>query len=171
MGQLLQIILDNLFKLWPIRVIDTDCQGVRFTLGDPAEKLEPGWYLHCPGLQKIEEWAVKYQELDCATQSVETRDGVSITFSANAGYTIEDAAKMRTEVHDFDSTLERSLRGCLAKAVAKMNHADLVEKREKIARWTLRSLRRETAAWGVTIKRVRWTDFTRSEQQRRFVTN
>ena len=170
MGQLLQIVLDNLFKLWPVRIIDCDCQGVRFTLGNPGELLQPGWYLHCPGLQKIEEWSVEYQELDCATQSVETSDGVAVTFSANVGYTIEDAAAMRTKVQNFDGTLERSLRGCLAKAVARMEYGELSEKREKIARWTLRTLRRESAEWGVTIKRVRWTDFTRSEQQRRFVT-
>jgi regulator of protease activity HflC (stomatin/prohibitin superfamily) len=169
-GQLAQLILDNLYKLWPVRLIDADCQGVRFTLGKFVKRLEPGPHLFFPGLQEIEEWSVAYQEIDCKTQSVDTTDGEPMTFSANVGYTIEDAKLMRTEVHNFDSTLERATRGILGDMVAECDLKSLRRSRKKLAADTLNALREETSGWGVTIHKVRLTDFTRAEQQRRFNT-
>lgn len=93
-----------------------------------------------------------------------------MTFSANVGYTIEDAKLMRTEVHNFDSTLERATRGILGDMVAECDLKSLRRSRKKLAADTLNALRDETSGWGVTIHKVRLTDFTRAEQQRRFNT-
>lgn len=167
MGQLAQIILDNLYKLWPLRSIDADCQGVRFT-GKHVALLPPGFHWFIPGLQRIEELAVAYQEIDCAIQTVETTDGISVSFSANCGYTVEDAAARRTKVHDFDSTLERMIRGHFADAVAENSYAGLMLKRKQLARSVKTELKKETSLWGVTIVRVRLTDFTRARPWRVF---
>lgn len=168
MGQLFQAILDNLYKLWPYRIVDADCQGVRFTFGKKVEKLEAGGHWFFPGIQHVEEWAVKYQEIDCKVQSVETSCGEAVTFSANVGYTIEDVSLMRTEVHDFDLTLERATRGILGDMVAETDLKTLRTRRKKLAADVLKALKEETSGWGVTIRKVRMTDFTRAEQQRRF---
>jgi regulator of protease activity HflC (stomatin/prohibitin superfamily) len=167
-GQLFQLVLDNLYKLWPVRIIDIDSQGVKFS-PKKVEKLEPGVHWFIPGWQEIEHWTVVYQEIDCLLQSVATADNISVTFSANCGYTIQDAALMRTQVQHFDATLERALRSNLAEAVANSDYATTKVGRKRICSAALKALRKETEGWGVTIEKVRLTDFVPAEQQRRFM--
>lgn len=168
MGQLFQLILDNLYKIWPVRIIDIDSQGVKLS-PKKVEKLDPGVHWFIPGWDEIEHWTVSYQEIDCMLQSVATSDNISVTFSANCGYTIQDASLMRTEVQHFDSTLERALRSNLAEAVADSEYVTTKRGRKKICYAALKALREETKNWGVTIEKVRLTDFVPAEQQRRFM--
>jgi regulator of protease activity HflC (stomatin/prohibitin superfamily) len=167
-GQLFQLVLDNLYKLWPVRIIDVDSQGVKFS-PKKVEKLDPGVHWFIPGWQEIEHWTVSYQEIDCKLQSVATSDNISVTFSANCGYTVQDAALMRTQVQHFDSTLERALRSNLADAMADSEYAQTKRGRKKICSAALKALRAKTAEWGVTIENVTLTDFVAAEQQRRFL--
>lgn len=167
MGQLLQIVLDNLYKLWPVRIIDVDSQGVKlFPKG--VKLLHPGVHWFIPGIQEIEHWTVSYQEIDCQLQSISTTDNISVTFSANCGYTVQDASLMRTKVQHFDSTLERALRSNLAEAVSNSEYVLTKRARKKLCSEALRALREETKEWGVTIEKVRLTDFVPAEQMRRF---
>jgi regulator of protease activity HflC (stomatin/prohibitin superfamily) len=166
-GQLLQIVLDNLYKLWPVRIIDVDSQGVKFS-PKKVEKLDPGVHWFIPGWQEIEHWTVVYQEIDCQLQSIATTDNISVTFSANCGYTVQDASLMRTKVQHFDATLERALRSNLAEAVSDSEYVLTKRKRKSLCNAALKALRDETKDWGVTIEKVRLTDFVPAEQQRRF---
>lgn len=145
-----------------------DSQGVKFS-PKKVEKLDPGVHWFIPGWQEIEHWTCVYQEIDCMLQSIATTDNVSVTFSANCGYTIEDAALMRTKVQHFDATLERALRSNLAEAVSDSEYATTKRKRKSICYAALKALRAETEGWGVTIQKVRLTDFGPAEQQRRFL--
>lgn len=168
MGQFFQLILDNLFKLWPIRIIDVDSQGVKFS-PKRVKVLYPGIHWFIPGFQQIEEWAVVYQEIDCQLQSIATIDNIFVTFSANCGYTINDASLMRSKVQHFDGTLERAVRSNLAEAVADSEYALTKRKRKSLCYAALKALREETKDWGVTIEKVRLTDFVPADQQRRFI--
>lgn len=170
MGQLFQLILDNLFKLWPYRIIDVDCQGVRF-IRKGVELLQPGGHWFLPGFQYVEEHVVVYQELDCQTQSVETQDGESVTFSANIGYAVFDLVKARTGLHDHETTLERALRGHLAAAIADVDFAVSKRDRKKLCTAAKAALKPEATAWGIDVQQVRLTDFVKAQQQRRFMGN
>jgi hypothetical protein len=46
-GQLFQLVLDNLYKLWPVRIVDADEQGLRFKYGKHTSLLQPGvhWFV------------------------------------------------------------------------------------------------------------------------------
>ena len=93
---------------------------------------------------------------------------MSVTFSANCGFTIFDLALMRRSVHDLDTTLERALRGHLADAVANADFAVSKRERKKLCTAAKATLKKEAAEWGVTVENVRLTDFVRADQRRLF---
>lgn len=165
-GSFLQLILDNLYRIWPIRVVDVDEQGVRYDRGRAAKLLLPGPHLFFPGLQRIEKYNVRYQEKDCGMQSMETKDGQAVVFSVNIGYTISDAALMATSFYDFDTTLKNIARGRMAQIVHETHFDDLQRLLSEIVLDMRRELRRLVGRKGVRIKRVQLDEFVRSRQYR-----
>lgn len=166
MGDFLRQILDHLKELWPISVVDPDDQGILFDRGLPAKSLAPGWHLYLPGIQRIEIMPVVYQELDCQLQTVETLDGIAVTFSANVGFEVRDAAKARTAVHDVDATLERAARGALGKLVTERTWVQLTGHASDLVSDARKAVADDASGWGVKIVRVRLTDFARSKTYR-----
>ena len=166
MGDFLRQILDHIRELWPLRVIDVDDQGILFDRGNPATQLAAGIHFFVPGIQRIETMPVVYQELDCQLQTVETKDGIAVTFSANVGFEVRDAAKARTAVHDIDLTLERCARGALGKLITERTWAELTGHIAEVVGDARKAVAEDSAGWGVKIVRVRLTDFARSKTYR-----
>jgi regulator of protease activity HflC (stomatin/prohibitin superfamily) len=166
-GQLIQAILDNLYKLWPYRIVDIDERGVRFTFGQP-KALTPGGHWFVPGFQTIERYHIAYQEIDCALQSMETKDGIGITVSANVGYVIVDVVKYRTAVYNTDATLERAMRGTLGEIIETSTFEQLRGGRKRLSISLKKELTKQGEEWGVEIRNARLTDFTRTRAYRVF---
>ncbi len=166
MGQLLQLILDNLFKLWPCRIVDADAQGVKFLSNGKVALLLPGRHLFCPGFQRIEEIHTAYQQVDCGVQNMETADGVSVSFSFNVGYVIKDAALLRTKYYEFDATLRLIVRGMLGLIIHEHTYENLQRMLPEIAAKILTDLRNEVAGSGARIKDVRPDEFGKSRLYR-----
>lgn len=165
-----QWFAERIHELWPIRIIDADEQGVKFSGGKHVTMLLPGLHFFLPKYQRIEKVNVKYQEVDCQTQALETLDDRSILLSVNVGYTIRDAVKWRTEVQSFDSTIERRVRGLIARAVLGMRWEDLrsAEALDKLCATVLSDLRRYGSKWGVKFHNVALTDLSRARPLRIF---
>jgi len=165
-----QWLLERLKDWWPIRIVDADEQGVKFSGGKDVSLLPPGPHVFFPHWQKIEKVNVKYQEVDCLTQALESSDGVAFLISANVGYEIIDAVKWRTEVQSFDATIERLVRGIIAEVAASLTYADLhgPESQLAIRRAVLRKLRSVGKPWGVRFRRVAITDLARARPLRIF---
>lgn len=162
---ILQWLLERIHALWPIRIVDADEQGVKFSGGKTVILLVPGLHVFIPFYEKIEKVNVKYQEIDCQVQSLETIDGVSVTLSVNAGYTITDAVKWRTEVQHFDSTAERRIRGLIAPVVLGSPWLELrdVETITQLRRRVYRDLKKFGSLCGVRFHSVAITDLTRAK--------
>jgi regulator of protease activity HflC (stomatin/prohibitin superfamily) len=116
-GQLLQLVLDNLYSLWPIRIIDKGSQGVLWKHDGTARTLQPGTHFLIPKLWRIEEVDVQYQNIDTGTQGLTTKDGVAVSLSMNVGYSIADSAKLYTSFQHWDTSLVNKARGYLAEEV------------------------------------------------------
>lgn len=169
---LFQWLLDRLMDWWPIRLVDADEQGVKFTGGKKVTLLDPGWHFFWPKWERIEKVTVTYQEIDCLTQSLDTLDGYSITLSGNVGYEIRNAVKWRTEVQDFYNTVERRTRGLLAPVILSSKLEDLraAETLSKLGETVLEDLKKHGSKWGVRFYSVSITDFTRARPIRLFNT-
>jgi regulator of protease activity HflC (stomatin/prohibitin superfamily) len=157
-GQLVQLILDNLYKLWPYRIIDADCQGVRLFRGG-MKLLAPGGHWFFPGLQQIEEFVVTYQNLDCGEQTVTTKDGRKVTLSCNLAYRIADLMKMRSQFQHFDTTVRNDARGIVFEVVTVMDYASIVAEPLAIQRELRRQLRWRFKGSGVRIVSAKLDQF------------
>lgn len=168
MGQLFQLIIDNLYKLWPVRIVDADEQGLRFRFGKKTDLLPPGVHWFVPGLMKIEKFCVTYQEIDCEVQTLDTADNICTSFSANMGYIIRDVVQYRLGLHSADSTMERRLRGILGELVEESDYIDLRKSRRKIADRAKKEIIKQVEPWGVEVVNVSLTDFARTKAYRLF---
>lgn len=161
-------MLDNLYKLWPVRIVDADEQGLRFKFGKQTCLLAPGVHWFVPGLMKIEKFCVTYQEIDCEVQTMDTTDNVCVSFSANLGFIINDVVKYRLGLHSADSTIERRFRSIMGDLVEESTYADLRKSRRKMADRAKRELIKQVAEWGVTVVNTSLTDFAKTKAYRLF---
>lgn len=160
MGQFLQIILDFLREYLVIwRVVYAGQLGCRWTLGKHTKNLKPGFYFFCPVLQHIETTASCYQEVDTLLQTFTTKDGKSVSMSANVGFTLYNAAKWYTEVWNFDSTCERAIRGHLFLMLHALDYDEIRTSIPALADTLRDRIHEQATEWGVRIKQVRLTDF------------
>lgn len=163
MGQFLQIIFDflrNYFVIW--RVVYAGQRGIRWTLGKWTKDLAPGFYFFCPVVQHIEVTWACYQEVDTMMQSFTTKDGVSVSVSANVGYSVYNAAKYYTEVYNFDSTIERMIRGHIFEVLHALTYDEIRDSLPALADLLRERIHQQATKWGVRIHRVRLTDFAKS---------
>lgn len=163
MGSFVQLILDNLYKLWPYRIIDADCQGLRLYRGGMKLLLPKGhWFI--PGLHQIEEYNVVYQNVDCGEQSLTTRDRKNVTLSCNIGYRTIDLVKMRMGFQHFDGTLRNDARGIVYEVVTMHTYDELLADPEVIQKAILSRLRKELAGSGVRIDNAKLDQFVEARQ-------
>jgi regulator of protease activity HflC (stomatin/prohibitin superfamily) len=166
MGQLLQLILDNLFKLWPVRMIRAHEQGVRLGRKGDAKLLLPGWHLFMPGVHQIERMVTAYQMVDCDLQSCTTRDGKEITVSLNLGYRITDLALMWVNHQHFDTTLINKARGHALEVIMATDFDVLTAEPAKIARVILAAAREDVRGTGVKLVDAQLDQFVKAKQYR-----
>lgn len=152
----------------PWVVVRADEQGSWLRWGHPRGMLGPGFHWFWPVADQVTIYNVAYQQVDLPAQTVPTKDGKEVTFSANIGYVITDAQLMELNVQDFDSTLQRVAMGLLARKVSGRTYAEVTEERAEYEDAMTRSLATRVKSWGVEIKDVRITDFCRTRPIRVF---
>lgn len=167
MGDFLKLVFEQLREYFiPFVVINSDEQGIRWTLGRPRLLLhgqglfKTGLFVYCPLLQRVEKEIVTYQEIDCLLQTLDTSDRQPISLSCNVGYIIRNYMKWRTSVQDFDNSLERATRVHLFQVIT---NATLLETRQSLRLLedqARKALQRQATDWGVRIVRVGLTDMT-----------
>lgn len=154
-------------ELWPVRVIYSYQRGVRFWKGRVNEaQLEPGLHLVCPYFGEIQIVNVAEDYLDLAVQSITTKDGKSVSFSANVGFTITDAVQNFCNIQDFESNMGRAATNHLARKVRGWTWDELCEYQTELERSLRETLTTKARKWGVTILEVGLTDLVQARQYR-----
>lgn len=160
MGEFLRIIVDLVKEYFiPWHVIYQGRMGVRWTRGKHVRNLKPGFWFFCPVIQHIEDTGSCYQEVDCLLQTFTTSDDKSISLSANVGFEIYNAAKYHTEVYNFDSTIERAIRGHVFQILHALSYAEIRAAIPALSEDLRDKIHAQATDWGVRIKQVRLTDF------------
>ncbi len=167
MGQFLQIIV-NLIREYavPWRAVYAGQRGIRWTFGKWTRDLAPGFWFYAPIIQHIETTWACYQEVDTALQTFTTRDNISVSLSANVGYTVYNAATYYTKVYNFDQTIERAIRGHLFEILHALEYEEIRTSLPALSQVLRDKIHAQATTWGVRIHHVRMTDFVRTRAYR-----
>lgn len=162
-GDFVKTILDFLKECVFLRVVHLDEQGV-LKWGNTARLCRPRRlpYFFIPGLMVFEKHNVKYQGVDCQTQTVDLPNDMVAIFSVNVSYDIPDALVASTSFENLDGMLERETRGFLATAFL---HADDQEDGSDVDPLEVaeqaRSFLQSLTGPCLDIKQITFTTFTR----------
>lgn len=151
---------DNLAALVPFRIVRSYQRAVRFWMGNPGPELGPGFWWIVPGLLTIEVVDTRADTSNLPTQSVTTKDGRAVTFSANVEFEIVDAAAYVTGVQQFDFSLTNVAMSHLAKRVRAWTWDELVTEQRALELSLRDTMTTRAKRWGVQINDVGLTDLT-----------
>jgi regulator of protease activity HflC (stomatin/prohibitin superfamily) len=106
------------------------------------------------------------QVYNLPTQSITTKDDVTVTFSANIRFRISDVLLNLTEVHNFEASLEGAAMVHLAQRVRAWSWKELVENQKKLETSLADTLTTRVKRWGVEILEVGLTDLVKGKVYR-----
>lgn len=169
-ASLIEWIGQNLAELLPFKVIPVYARGVRFFMGRLYEHkghawtgtLEPGLWARCPWLWPIETINVVPQVTNLVTQTITTKDGQSLSFSANVEWEIVNATAAWTKVQDVENSVAFLCMSHLARKLRAYTLAEAIEGGRDLERSLEKSLSNRLSEWGVRVTDVGLTDMTRS---------
>jgi regulator of protease activity HflC (stomatin/prohibitin superfamily) len=168
MTNFLAYLFGKLYLLWPLRIVHSYQQGVRFWLGRDVAELGPGLYIFPPFLGSIELVDVAEDVITLPVNSIATLDGRSISFSANIVFRIRSARKKYTKVQDFSTSLDALASGHLSACVRAQTWEAIHDNQDALEAEMRRVLNRTVRKWGVRIVAVHVTDMVEAKQYRLF---
>ncbi len=166
MGDFLRIVLEKLYEVWPLRVVRSYQKGVPFWLGEVGEEKGAGVYAFVPFFGAFEIVDVVEDVIDLPSQSITTKDGKMVTFSANVSFEVVDAVALWTQVQDFGENLSRVACGHLALKIREWTWDELQEGQRKLELSLRDTLTTRVKPWGVRVLECRLTDCVQAKQFR-----
>lgn len=167
MGGFLELLAQYIMDLLPWRVVHDYEWGVRSPLGRRPEKpLSTGLHVFVPGYHTYYDVPRRPQVVPLRTQSMMTRNGVSVVFSGTIVIEITDAIAMIFEVHDFkDAVLDFAMTH-LGERVHELDLKDGeavdLKALERSLKGTLETRLRD---WGAKVHKVGFSDFVPTQHQ------
>jgi regulator of protease activity HflC (stomatin/prohibitin superfamily) len=168
----LEAILSRIADLWPFTRVMPWQRGVRTTFvpfkGVRVTVLEPGIARHLWWFDAIVSLDVQEDSVNLPTQSVTTKDGAAVTFSASFTYEITDVQAALFNVKEFTSSLQDLGLMHLAERVRDGTWDELLGGQKELERSLKGTLETRARHWGVKITRVGITDLVKARQFRHF---
>lgn len=147
------------------RVIQPDEGGVRTTCGRWPKVLKAGIHWVAPIIGEMRVIPVKEQVLDIRTQSLRTKDGVSVVVGVTVAYEVLDTYRAAYEVQDWDQSLSNEILSVVGREIRSRTIDQCVG--EELSTAICKELRKvATANWGLKIIRVGVSDFDKCRSLR-----
>lgn len=165
MGNIVELILQNLAELLPFQVIYSYERGVRWTLGRNPIELTPGFHWRIWGIHRIETVEAVDQYLEIPVQSVMTQDDKPVSFAVVIGFRVKDPVKHYCEVVDFHEATIALASGHLAKRVREQSYEELRASLDQLEKSLTGTLETRVSKWGTDIISVGFKDFALVKHQ------
>jgi regulator of protease activity HflC (stomatin/prohibitin superfamily) len=162
----IESILSRLEQLWPFVRVKTYQRGVRFRGGKAPVELQPGVHFAIWWFDEVLIVDVTSQPINLPTQSITTKDGVPVSFSANVIYRVTDPVTMLTAVSDFDDSVTAIAMNHLAKRVREQSMDELRTGQDALEKSLEGTLHTRVKKWGVEIEAVGLTDLVQARAYR-----
>lgn len=152
-------LMNNLANLLPFRIIHDYEQAVRFTFGHAGPTIrgpQRGWCLFVPLFQRVIIVDATWGQVLFDTQTIQTRDKVSLSVSGATIYRVSDARSYLLSVFDTDAAavLRAVAKGAIASVLIENTYETIYQDKEAIQDQILQRFRQEIDGWGVEISKV-----------------
>jgi hypothetical protein len=128
LGEFLRWLLDRAYQLWPFRIVEPWEQGLRLFLGRPSSPLGRGLHMFVPLLGDIRTETTVLRALETEVQSVETEDGMALSFSLSLAYRIVDVLAYFTTLHDADASIQNLVQTWAAEEIRTSQAGNIDER-------------------------------------------
>lgn len=141
---------------WPIG------RGVR------VDELSAGVHWAPLWITEVDSEPVVEQTMNLPTQSVTTADGISVSFSTNIVYEVEDVVKATTAVTNFERSAQALAMMHLARRIRAKEWKWLIDNQDDLEKSLKDTLTTRFKGWGVRVVAVGLTDMVSALQLRNF---
>lgn len=153
--------------LFGIRVVSQYETGIVFRFGKIVSKLDPGFNFVIPFIDYVTKVDLRTQTLLLESQSVITKDNISLGVSAVAYFKIADANKTIVEVQDVNSAVDQLAQTILRNIIGQFEFDDILSKREEINKQIKSAIDEHTEPWGIAVSLVEIKDISLPENMQR----
>lgn len=169
----LEVLLSYILQLWPFARLKPWEHGLRVTyIPFRAAKVRvlagPRIIRDIPFFDELMRRDMREDTYNLPTQSITTRDGKGVSFSANFVFEVVDAAKALANVKEFDSSLQDVAMLHLSDRMRRLDWNELLAQQRELETSLRDTLTTKAKDWGVRILRVGFTDLVATEHYRLF---
>lgn len=163
MGDLLQRFVDFIREFWPLRTVMQWEMANIYRLGRYWKTVGPGIYLVVPFFWELRSDSVIRSTYVTTLQTIDTKDGGTLTFSAAVQLEIADLEAAQLKVHAYDETALEDTSALLADTLMRTSAKSLdPENRSDLLRKCRERLQQELGEYGLTIRTLRFNNFVRN---------
>lgn len=152
-----------------IKIIQDYERAIRLRFGRRKDVLSSGLNLIIPFVDQIYKVDMRQKTLDLPSQSVMSKDNVSLNIDGVVFYIVRDAQKSFLNVQNIKKQIEAKASSELKEIIGSMTMNEALEGREKIAKELIKRLQEEVMdikeedlekrmEWGVEIKSIQIND-------------
>ncbi|HSE45382.1 MAG TPA: SPFH domain-containing protein [Gemmatimonadales bacterium] len=158
MGSFLEILVQYLVELLPIRIIRNYQAGVRFTWGKRVSPVSPGVHLRLLGLSEIDVIDVAEQVIKLPVQRITTKDRKAVSIRGEVCYRITDPVKYHTAVLHTDISIVNLCLAHMHYQVRRRDAEKILNRQSGLEKAIVRRLSPAAERWGLEILTFCLTD-------------
>lgn len=161
--ELVDLIVLIVTYLWPFKTVMEWERGAYYINGHFWRDMGPGLKIVIPFFTELKTEGVVPAVFVTPMQTITTKDGGTLTFSAAITVIIENIGKAYNNVLNWDETAMELTSGILAEKLAEVDASKLdPDNRGRLVGGCLTTLRNELSQYGIGIKALRFNNFVRN---------
>jgi regulator of protease activity HflC (stomatin/prohibitin superfamily) len=173
-GDLGRFIVDVIEFIWPFRIVEEWEAGAYYMCGKYVGRT-PKWLRPVP----VVPWFFDVRTVDMVPdvfsteeQTIEVMGGGTLTFTASVRLRVVDPGLALNNVVDHEENAVEDVAAILADTLASMDEERLDgEKRRSLLRKCQIDVNRELEAYGMTVEKIRFTNFIRNIRAYRLISS
>ena len=154
------IVIASFFLFGSFFIVNQWENGVILRFGKIKEVKKTGLHFRIPLVDTVETVDMRTQTLDMKGQSAITKDNISVGIDAVVFMTIEDPAKVITQIRDYKMAVSKYAQTAIRNIVGQYDLDALLESREEIALKLKEEIDKLSKNWGIDIARAGLQDIS-----------
>lgn len=120
--ELLEYIF-NAFKIWVI--VQSWESGIRVRCGKRIKIISPGIHFKLPYFDSVYVQEIRLRIVSMPTQTITTKDALTVTLSAAIGYSIKDIEKLYKTLYHPETTIKNMAMAFISDYISKKHYSEI----------------------------------------------